>query len=307
VQLLRLPSSRLALSEVLAVLHNPSVQRRFNLTAADVTLIERWLEASSVQFEWDGQSKASLWNLPATDQFTWSFGLDRMIAGYLSGAEGELISDCAAINIPSHETETFEKLLSFVAGIKRIRAQFSVPASTSEWVDRLYRLLDEWFDIEAPDTLAQQTIQQTIDQWARLLTEAAFDDTIAQDWISAWFKEKLEESRGLMHSQQNGITFAALAPLSGIPFRHMMILGLDHDAFPRIRKRPSFDLLEQTPRRLGDRSMPDDVLVCQSWAAPISRGHKLNGISNPGMMNRVSGWERSLVQRKLAPLNSIAL
>ena len=50
-----------------------------------------------------------------------------MIAGYLSGAEGELISDCAAINIPSHETETFEKLLSFVAGIKRIRAQFSVP------------------------------------------------------------------------------------------------------------------------------------------------------------------------------------
>ena len=258
LQLLRLPSSRLALSEVLAVLHNPSVQRRFNLAPADVTLIERWLEESSVQFEWDGQSKASLWNLPATDQFTWSFGLDRMIAGYLSGAEGELISDCAAINIPSHETETFEKLLGFVEGIKRIRAQFSVPASTSEWVDRLYRLLDEWFDIEAPDTLAQQTIHQTIDQWARLLTEAAFDDAIAQDWISAWFKEKLEESRGLMHSQQNGITFAALAPLSGIPFGHVMILGLDHDAFPRIRKRPSFDLLEQTPRRLGDRSMPDD-------------------------------------------------
>ena len=122
----------------------------------------------------------------------------------------------------------------------------------------MYRLLDEWFDIETADTLAQQTIQQTIDQWARLLTEAAFDDTIAQDWISAWFKEKLEESRGLMHSQQNGITFATLAPLSGIPFRHVMILGLDHDAFPRIRKRPSFDLLEQTPRRLGDRSMPDD-------------------------------------------------
>ena len=122
----------------------------------------------------------------------------------------------------------------------------------------MYRLLDEWFDIEASDTLAQQTIQQTIDQWARLLTEAAFDDAITQDWISTWFKEKLEESRGLMHSQQNGITFAALAPLSGIPFRHVMILGLDHDAFPRVRKRPSFDLLEQTPRRLGDRSMPDD-------------------------------------------------
>ena len=49
------------------------------------------------------------------------------------------------------------------------------------------------------------------------------------------------------------------------------------------------------------------MLVCQSWAAPIRRGHKLNGISNPGMMNKVSGWERSLVQRKLAPLNSIAL
>ena len=63
LQLLRLPSSRLALSEVLAVLHNPSVQRRFNLAPADVTLIERWLEESSVQFEWDGQSKASLWNL----------------------------------------------------------------------------------------------------------------------------------------------------------------------------------------------------------------------------------------------------
>ena len=141
-----------------------------------------------------------------------------MIAGYLE--RGELISDCAAINIRAMRRDLLAA--SFVAGIKRIRAQFSGHATQAS--TPVYRLLDEWFDIEAHDTLAQQTIQQTIDQWARLLTEAAFDDAIAQDWISAWF-EKLEESRGLMHNQQNGIVCRTGAKQH--PFRHVMILGLD--------------------------------------------------------------------------------
>ena len=45
-----------------------------------------------------------------------------MIAGYLSGAEGELISDCAAINIPSHETgplKSFSVSLQASSGSER--------------------------------------------------------------------------------------------------------------------------------------------------------------------------------------------
>ena len=49
-----------------------------------------------------------------------------------------------------------------------------------------------------------------------------------------------KNSRNLGFNAQpaNGITFAALAPLSGILFRHVMILGMDHDAFQGFENAP---------------------------------------------------------------------
>ena len=119
-------------------------------------------------------------------------------------------------------------------------------------------MLGDWLDLFVEDTAEAQTITHAIDRWSSLLIEADFQESLTSDWVCAWFKEKLGEPRSLMRTQQRGVTFATLVPLRSIPFDHVFILGLSADQFPRSRNRPSFDLLENTPRRLGDRSLRDD-------------------------------------------------
>jgi exodeoxyribonuclease V gamma subunit len=256
--LLALPTSRLTASGVIDLLQHHGIQRRFDLSPTDIQLIERWIGDANIHFEWDGAQKKDRWGLPDTNQFTWQFGLYRIIAGFLTGRKDELIAGGAAIGIPGEEANTLDKFLGFLDLLTRTRDALSQSGTVSSWSDRLNRLLTDWFDLPTEQAAETQTITQAIERWSRLLIEADFQDALTSEWVLAWFHEKLGEPRGLMHMHQRGVTFATLVPLRSIPFDHVFILGLNADSFPRTRHRPSFDLLENTPRRLGDRSLRDD-------------------------------------------------
>jgi len=258
LRLLALPTSRLAASGVIDLLQHHGIQRRFDLSLTDIQLIERWIGDANIHFEWDGVQKRARWGLPDTHQFTWRFGLDRVIAGFLTGRHDELISDSAAIDIPGEEANTLDKFLGFLDLLTRTRDSLSQPGNVQSWSDRLNRLLTDWFVLPAEQAAETQTITQAIERWSRVLIEADFEEALTSEWVLAWFNEKLGEPRGLMQMHQRGVTFATLVPLRSIPFDHVFILGLNADSFPRARHRPSFDLLENTPRRLGDRSLRDD-------------------------------------------------
>ena len=47
--------------------------------------------------------------------------------------------------------------------------------------------------------------------------------------------------------------------------------------------------------------------ACQTMTPTINNGSRLNGKFSPGIMNTVSGFDRSATHRKCAPRNSIAL
>ena len=123
-----------------------------------------------------------------------------MIAGYLSGAEGELISDYATINIVEMKQRPLKNSGFRCRHQANQSAIFSPRAFAGGLTD--YRLLGGG-SILGP-RYPRAGIQQTIDQWARLLT-GAFDDAIAKIGYPLGLR-KLEESRGLMRNQQNGIT-----------------------------------------------------------------------------------------------------
>ncbi len=53
------------------------------------------------------------------------------------------------------------------------------------------------------------------------------------------------------------VTFCELVPMRSIPFEVVCLIGMNDDAFPRVDRRPDFDLIGQH-RRWGDRSRRDD-------------------------------------------------
>jgi len=50
-----------------------------------------------------------------------------------------------------------------------------------------------------------------------------------------------------------GVTFCAMLPMRSIPFQVICLIGMDHDAYPRVSRPLGFDFMAKFPRR-GDRS-----------------------------------------------------
>jgi exodeoxyribonuclease V gamma subunit len=74
-----LHGSRMGVSQVLAILESPGVQRRFGLAEADLELIHRWVRDTRIRWGIDGESRKEL-GLPEFSENTWRAGLDRMLS-----------------------------------------------------------------------------------------------------------------------------------------------------------------------------------------------------------------------------------
>ena len=67
----------------------------------------------------------------------------------------------------------------------------------------------------------------------------------------------LTESRSPHGFLTGAVTFCEAMPMRSIPFRVVVLLGMDEREFPRSGARHGFDLMAQEPR-VGDRSLRDD-------------------------------------------------
>ena len=84
-QLLHMPEARYSVSDMLNLLDTPALQRRFDLNKTRVTLLQRWIEGAGIRWGLSGTQKQEL-GLPAEEQNSWHFGLNRMLLGYAVGA-----------------------------------------------------------------------------------------------------------------------------------------------------------------------------------------------------------------------------
>ncbi|HQQ75203.1 MAG TPA: exodeoxyribonuclease V subunit gamma, partial [Pseudomonadales bacterium] len=79
--LLTLPESRLPLTDILAMLEVPAVQVKFGLDRDSFEKLKRWLQESGVRWGLDAAHREQQ-GLPAYSEFSWDFGINRMLAGF---------------------------------------------------------------------------------------------------------------------------------------------------------------------------------------------------------------------------------
>ena len=81
LDLLRLSGSRFLASEVLQVLHQPLIARRFGLAADELETLRLWFEEAGIRWGIDAAHRARQ-GLPAEERFTFRDGIDRLLLGY---------------------------------------------------------------------------------------------------------------------------------------------------------------------------------------------------------------------------------
>ena len=262
-QLLSLPTLRLRVSEVMALLDVPAIRARFGLDGTDLPDLQRWIEGANIRWGLDGAHRASL-DLPDSELHTWRFGLERMLLGYAVGEPDPDGEDWENI-VPFDEVSGLEAarigpLIRFLDHLAAARATLSEARSPESWARCFQALLDGLFrQTSNNEQRLLSLLTEALDAWLEECRDVAFSDdvplTIAREaWLGRLDADRLSRRFG-----GGAVTFATLMPMRAIPFEHVCLLGMNEGDYPRRTQRPDFDLMATRDQyRPGDRSRRED-------------------------------------------------
>lgn len=267
--LLDLPQTRLSAAQVLDLLAVPQIALALGLDAAGVRLLGNWIERSRVAWALDADFRARL-GVPPIAEHSFAWGMDRLLAGYVLGQEGE--GEAQALTLPdgtvlvpvegvqgvqAEVLGALDRLLQQLAQLCRDAGQVR---SLSAWARRCEVLVDALFRIDYDDAAAASALGD-LRKLARSLASEAEDAQVDAEVDFSVVREVLRERLLALSERQRflvgGVTVCGMVPQRAIPFRVVAVLGLNDGEFPRASSDAGLDLMARQ-RRLGDRDVRND-------------------------------------------------
>lgn len=255
--LLELAGGRYAARDVVNLLANPLVSRRFALTAADGERIREWVNEVGIRWGRDGGQKEEL-GLPAHGENTWRAGLDRLLLGYAMADGNELFAGILPHGpLDGSEADLLGRLLDAVEVLFAWLSRLPGKRQLTEWGGMLRALVDDCLAVDSEqdgDLLGLRTALQSMGE---IQAEAGFNEALDLKVVRSWLHQLLRVEKSGHGFLSGGITFCSLLPMRAIPFKIVCLLGMNDGDFPRPHFTLSFDLMSRSPRR-GDRSPRHD-------------------------------------------------
>ncbi|MDB5968886.1 MAG: exodeoxyribonuclease gamma subunit [Hydrocarboniphaga sp.] len=251
--LIDLPRSRFVAAEVFDFLQLPAVAARYELDEPELEQLHLWLAETGVRWALDGAHRGEL-GLPAEPRNTWLDGLLRLLLGYAMPTSGEALF--AGVlpyeDIEGSQSITLGKLARVLADLVALRDELSRPRTLSAWCDRLLQAIGRCLSPTSEDESDERRLRLAIGSLREDARSAALDEAVELDVARRLIDARLSASSpgGV---PGGGVTFTGIGPLRGLPYRIVVLLGLDGGAFPRNPAATEFDLMAAHPRR-GDRA-----------------------------------------------------
>ena len=263
-RLLQLPDARFSVSDILTLLEVPALRQRFGIEASQLPLLLRWIEGSNIRWGLHTEQRQQRLQPPAAqqpigEQNSWRFGLRRMLLGYANGDSDAWQSVAPYDEVAGLQATIAGALALLLDQLEESWSQLQQPRSAAAWVTYLQQMLDDYFlPISGADDQALGAVERQLDTWllqveAAALTEQPLPLSVVRDALLTQLDQPSLSQRFLA----GAINFATLMPMRAIPFRHVYLLGMSDDAFPRRTQRADFDLMAEQYRP-GDRSRRDD-------------------------------------------------
>jgi len=327
IQLIKLPSTRYSLSDVIDILGSKFVTRRFGLTQECVEQVHAWLQHANVHWGLDERTLSQL-NLPVYDRYTFKSAIDRLVLGL--AVDGEYIE----LGGPAFENELPE-LLYGVEGISALNADLlgklvrfidgltlwrdfcvddkghDVEHTGQEWKEALSELSEVFTESETKE-------QGMVSEWHRLLTQF---DQLKGIYSFSYIVSRLDQAFEGLAKRQGGfrygrVNFGAFGDLKGIPAKVIALLGLNESDFPRKPETNPINLALNFPRE-GDRDLiaqdEDAFFTAMSSASEafycsyVGRDIRTNTKRIPSLfltqLLENSGGQLSVIQHPMKPYN----
>lgn len=247
----KLKDSRYKASELCEILECPPVRKKFGITEEELEVILSWINRVGIRWGADANMKAEL-GLPAVETGTWKAGIERMLLGYVlppDDRDSAFLGIVPFGGIEGGNRDILAKFLDFFQLLDGIVKLFKEKSSPLEWSTRFRSLLNDLFLIETDEEfLAAQELQRSIHVLEETIRATGYEKPISADLAFDFLARHLNTVRGTTGFLSGGITFSHLVPMRSIPFRVICLIGMNFQAFPRLHRRPGFDLMSMKPR-----------------------------------------------------------
>lgn len=267
LDLIALADTPLTASAFRDLLATPSIAHALQLDAAQRAKIDAWFEAAGIRWGEDEAARervgAGRWR-----EYSFDFGIDRLLSGYATGADTAEIDAGAAYIAPYPELEgadadTLDRALTLYRRLRELIAWMRAPHVAADWRARLADMLQTLLAPVPQDDSEAQARRLLLDTLDDFANEAEHAGALPATLVQRTLRDTLTQPSSHRPWLSGGVTFAGMVPLRTVPFRVICLLGLDADAYPR--REPGDDINRivdaiqgRAPRRLGDRSVRDD-------------------------------------------------
>ncbi|UAW98058.1 exodeoxyribonuclease V subunit gamma [Halopseudomonas nanhaiensis] len=256
--LLRLPESRLPVSEILDLLDVPAVRERFGLREADLPTLQRWIEGAGIRWGLDETRRTALGMPPGLEATSWRFGLRRMLLGYAAGQSLPWADIEPYDEIGGLDAALIGPLSDLLHRLDQHERALAEPAAPSVWGERLRALLADFFTVHSErDQLLHAQLLEGLAGWLELCETVDLHEPLPLNVVAEAWLDGVGQSQLSQRFLGGAVSVCTLMPMRAIPFRRVCLLGMNDGDYPRAQPPLDFDLMGRDYRP-GDRSRRED-------------------------------------------------
>lgn len=254
LQVLDVLRGRLKASEVLDLLQCAPLRSRFDIEAADLPTVYRWVHEVGIRWGQDAAHRSE-YGLPAEATNTWSFGLRRLLLGYaLADDERTVFCDV----VPQDPTdgdrhELLGRVVRFCETLFEFRPRVRGVRPVASWCETLRELVRAFLAEEGAAEWQLGPVYLALHELENAARLAGCDEPVALEVLASRLTQRFEAETNSTDFVAGGVTFCAMLPMRSIPFRVVYVLGMNDGEYPRVESQLGFDKMAERPE-LGDRS-----------------------------------------------------
>lgn len=262
--LLTLCARRFDLDSVFLLFSLPALQKKFNLSQADLLLFRRWVDQANIHWGVDADQR-NLFLKEESTHGTWEAGFERLLFG-LAMLASEEDSSLSVWPLPIVEKNEMEKLGKLIKLIRSLKDDLNPILSKQEkpvhfWLKYLNCLGESYFACAQEEKGLLQEIDEIAHTSQHLAQPVSF-----QRVIKALQKHLFQtKSSSLSGPHLDVVRFGNLQEGAALPARVICLLGMEEGVFPRMEEKHSLCALSTHPlgKNLPKRVEEDRYLFLQ--------------------------------------------
>lgn len=265
-RLVDLAGGRVTSAEVLDLIGEPAVRRRFRFDTDELDDLARWVEEAAVRWGLDDQHRARYGLGWLQEGNTWKRGLDRLALGAAMAAGpgqhlGEVlpvddVDGGSTIDLAGRFTECVDRLAATLAALESARAP-------QQWGTALREGVRSLAEVSADDAWQNAQLERELSA----LIDSDSANPLRLNDVRVLLRHRTAGRPTRSNFRTGSLTVCTMTPMRSVPHRVVCLLGVDDGVFPRADTPDGDDVLARTPltgerdRRSEDRQLLLDAVL----------------------------------------------